>query len=324
MSQAQSESQHFAAVDLGSNSFHMVIAKEESHGQIRIIDRVREMVRLNAALNNQGFLTRDGEEKALACLSRFSQRLKDIPRSRVWAVGTNTLRVARNASEFLLSANTALGHTISIISGHEEARLVYLGAAFDLATRDEKRLVIDIGGGSTELIVGKNDQPLKMDSLYIGCVSLTREIFDDGRITSARLMVARQMVLRELEPIYSSYRELGWDEVVGTSGTIKAVDKVAARLGLPRDYISKDSINAIAHWLGECGHYEDLNHVSEQRRPVFVGGFLILAAIFELFDIQRMELSQGALREGVLAELVGRLHNQDSRDQGGSGAGRTV
>ncbi|NKB77078.1 MAG: hypothetical protein GKR96_08525 [Gammaproteobacteria bacterium] len=197
-------------------------------------------------------------KKALSCLSRFKQRLKGISHNRVWAVGTNTLRVAKNASEFLSLGNNALGQPISIISGHEEARLVYLGVAADLVACDKKRLVIDIGGGSTELIVGRNNEPLKMDSLYIGCVSLTRELFSDGVITVARIENAKRIALRELEPLHASYRQLGWGEVVGTSGTIRAIDKVAVELGVSQDWISKDSIGAIESWLKSCSHCDGL------------------------------------------------------------------
>ncbi len=294
----------------------MVITKETEDGSITIVDKVREMIRLGAGLDESGLLSTKTQDKALACLKRFQQRLKSIPSHRIRAVGTNTFRVAKNSREFLLLAEQALGHPISIVSGHEEARLVYLGAAFDLSVSDKKRLVIDIGGGSTELTIGKAFQPLIMDSLYMGCVSLTRKIFDDGGITKSRILQAQHVVRRELETVIERYRLAGWDEVVGTSGTIKSIDSVARTLGIERDWISKEGLECIAEWTLEQGRSDALDAVSEQRRPVFIGGFIILSTIFRDLSIERMDISQGALREGVAYELIGRLQNRDSRFSG--------
>ena len=310
------QQQYVAAIDLGSNSFHMVITREGEQGGIRIVDKVREMVRLGAGLQSDGSLSREVQDRALACLERFQQRLESIPRHRIRAVGTNTFRAAKNSQEFLKRAECALGHPISIISGHEEARLVYLGAAFDLAVSEKKRLVVDIGGGSTELIVGRGFQPMRMDSLYIGCVSMTRRFFDDGVVTKQRIYRARQVVLRELETVVQKYRRLGWDEVVGTSGTIKAIDSVSRSLGIKQDWISRQGLDAIEKWLLEAGKSSKLDHVSEQRRPVFVGGFVILSTIYNEFSFNRVETSEGALREGVAYDLIDRLHNVDSRVSG--------
>jgi len=311
-----STDKHVAAVDLGSNSFHMVIAEEGEHGNIQPIDRVKEMVRLGAGLDDYGYLSMDAQQVALDCLERFGQRLRSIPTLRTRAVGTNTLRAAKNSGEFLKRAESALGHPISIISGHEEARLVYLGAAFDLATSGNKRLVVDIGGGSTELIIGTGYTPVLMDSLYMGCVSVTRRFFPDGKINQGRFRNAENFVFRELETVTSSYRQFGWDEVVGTSGTIKAIDQLALDLGLNQDWISSESISEIKKWILDSGNSEYLDYVADQRRPVFVGGFIILGTIFKAFQIERMDTSEGALREGVAYDLIDRLHNEDSRFQG--------
>ncbi len=305
--------QHIAAIDLGSNSFHMVIAQENQRGNIKIIDQVREMVRLGAGLDSQGNLVEDAQESALACLGRFKQRLVDIPIHRIRAVGTNTLRAAKNSDGFLRLAEQALGHPISVVSGHEEARLVYLGAAFDLAGNGKQRLVIDIGGGSTELIIGRGYRPMKMDSLDMGCVSITRRFFPSNKITEKRIENAEKLVLRELEPVLSEYRQQGWEEVVGTSGTIKAIDQLSRDLGLKQDWVSMQSIEAITSWLIACASIKKLSHISEQRRPVFIGGFIIFATIFRQFQIARIDISHGALREGVVYDLIDRLHNEDSR-----------
>ncbi len=305
-----------AAIDLGSNSFHMVIALQDNDGRLQIIDRVKEMVRLNAGLDASGNLDHESQQRALECLERFSQRLRDLPASQVRAVGTNTFRAAHNAAPFLERAEQILGHQISIIAGHEEARLVYLGAAFSLESSGRQRLVIDIGGGSTELIVGKGYRSIAMNSLYMGCVSFSRRFFKDGKITEKRLQQARAATLVELEPIVQLYRGIGWEEVVGTSGTIRAVDSVSRALGLDQDWLSPESFTMIDEWLLGCGHQDHLSHVTERRRPVFAGGYAIISAIFSALEIQRLDCASGALREGVLYDLNGRLKNQDSRDQG--------
>ena len=315
-SDSHDKQNHIAAIDLGSNSFHMVITREGDDGAITIVDKVREMVRLGAGLDEFGNLTLETQKRALACLSRFRQRLKSIPDKRIRAVGTNTFRAAKNSTEFLKKAQQALGHPISVISGHEEARLVYLGAAFDLSVSENQRLVVDIGGGSTEITIGKGYNPFLMDSLYMGCVSMTRRVFGDGMISAERIRSAQRIVRRELETVLEKYRSTGWDEVVGTSGTIKAIDEVSRQLGVANDWISPEGLNGLEHWIVQCAHSDNLIHVSEQRRPVFIGGFVILSTIFRDLGIQRMDISHGALREGVAYDLVGRLHNQDSRFAG--------
>lgn len=307
---------YIAAVDLGSNSFHMVIARENEQGGIQIIDKVREMVRLGAGLQENGNLSQTSRSRAVSCLERFRQRLQSIPRHRVRAVGTNTFRAAKNSQQFLVQAEQALGHPISVISGHEEARLIYLGAAFDLVVTEKKRLVVDIGGGSTELIVGSGFTPLAMDSLYIGCVSLTRRFFETGKITAKRIARAKRMVQRELETVVQKYRKEGWDEVVGTSGTIKATDRIARQLGIKKDWISAPGLDALEQWMLKCGHSTGLSWVSEQRREVFAGGFIILATVFRELGCDRIEISEGALREGVAYDLIDRLHDEDSRFNG--------
>ncbi len=313
-SEAQSDNwDYVATIDLGSNSFHMLIAIEGEEGGIRIVDRVREMVRLGAGIQGDRTLSEESQQRALKCLGRFRERLSVIPPYRIRAVGTNTLRVARNSGEFLARAEEVLGHPISIISGREEARLVYLGAAFGLAVSKRKRLVIDIGGGSTEIIAGQGYRPLQLDSLYIGCVSMTRRFFEDGKITERRINSAAQFVRRELETIVSKYRQLGWDEVVGASGTIRAIDKLSRDLGIKKDWISHAGIEAIRNWMTKSQASKNLSLISEQRRPVFVGGFMILSELFREFGITRIEVSDGALREGVAYDLIDRLHDEDAR-----------
>ncbi len=308
--------QTLAALDLGSNSFHMVIAKQGADGSLQLIDRVKEMVRLNAGLDGQGNLSEESRRRAQDCLDRFSQRLRGIPTEQIRAVGTNTFRAAHNADEFLSQAEKSLNHHISIVSGHEEARLVYQGAAFSLESSGQQRLVIDIGGGSTELIIGKGYEAFTMSSLYMGCVSYSRRFFENGGITAARLDQAREAAFLELEPITQHYQNLGWEEAVGTSGTIGAVDALSRRLGLNQDWLSEQSFSLIDRWLIAQGHSEKLDYISDQRKPVFAAGYAILSAIFKVLKLSRLDHATGALREGVLYDLNGRLHDQDSRDRG--------
>ena len=294
----------------------MVIAEPDEKGNLQFVDRVKEMVRLNAGLDEQGNLDQDSQQRALECLDRFGQRVRGIPAARVRAVGTNTFRAAHNAETFIEKAESALGHHISIVSGHEEARLVYLGAAFSLESSGRRRLVIDIGGGSTELIIGQGYDALSMHSLYMGCVSFSRRFFGDGKITRKRIQAARAAVLQELEPLIRDYLELGWEEVVGTSGTIRAVDDLGRAIGGEQDWLTPSVLDKIERYLLEVGDSGKLEHVSDRRKPVFAGGYCIISGIFKALNILRLDCASGALREGVLFDLNGRLRDLDSRDQG--------
>src|SRR5580700_5268201 len=211
-----------AAVDLGSNSFHMVVARY-SHGQLVIIDRLREMVRLASRISDDGRLDKEAAGRALACLERFGQRLRDMNARNVRVVGTNALRVARRKQAFLERAREALGFPIEIVSGMEEARLIYSGVAHNLPNEAGRRLVTDIGGGSTELIIGEQYDPLELESLQIGCVSLSARYFGEGRLSPRRIERARLAARLELEPIQAAFLRRGWDRAFGSSGTVRAI-----------------------------------------------------------------------------------------------------
>src|SRR5262245_2709024 len=219
-----------AAVDLGSNSFHMIVARYQ-HGQLIIVDRLREMVRLAAGLDEQGRLDRTAIDTALECLERFGQRLRDMRAESVRVVGTNTLRRAKRKGAFLDRARAALGHPIEILSGIEEARLIYLGVAQTMPSEPGRRLVVDIGGGSTEIIIGEGMHAKRLESLYMGCVSMSARFFDDGEITEKRMKRARLAAKLELEPVRHAFKEYGWDQAVGSSGTIRAVGDVLRSRG---------------------------------------------------------------------------------------------
>lgn len=310
------ETQHetYAAVDLGSNSFHMIVAREHD-GQLNIVDRLRDMVRLSAGLDEKKCLTPEAQERALECLKRFGQRVANLPRGSVRAVGTNTLRSAHNSHAFIKSAQQALGHPIEIISGMEEARLIYLGVAHSLAADSDKRLVIDIGGGSTEVIIGEGFAPLCMESLYMGCVSMTLRFFSDGQITSQALKRAEIAAQVELASIANLFRKVGWSKAIGASGTIKAVRNVVQAMGWCDNGISLDAMKKLASALKKAGHIDKvvLKGLNDDRRPVFVGGFAVLFGIFKALKIEHMEVSDGALREGLLHDLLGRIHHEDTR-----------
>ena len=303
-----------AAVDLGSNSFHLIVARSAG-GELAVVDRMREMVQLAQGLSKSKRLTRAARLRALDCLHRFGQRLRHMSPGSVRAVGTNTLRSARGAEGFLLQAEEALGHPIETISGIEEARLIYLGVVQSLDDSVARRLVVDIGGGSTELIVGERFQPLRMESLYVGCVTLSRRHFESGEISSARLRAAELVVRRELQPIEAKFRKLGWEQAVGASGTVRAVDAVIRAAGWSDDGITPAALRRVREALLKAGHVRRLRlpGLSLERRRIFPGGFVVLAAVVEALGVERLAVSEGALREGLLYDLVGRIRHEDVR-----------
>jgi exopolyphosphatase / guanosine-5'-triphosphate,3'-diphosphate pyrophosphatase len=303
-----------AAVDLGSNSFHMVVARY-SHGQLTILDRLREMVRLAAGLDETGRLDRQATETALACLERFGQRLRDMNAESVRVVGTNTLRRAKRRGAFLDRARAALGHPIEIISGIEEARLIYLGVSHTMPSEPGRRLVADIGGGSTEIIIGEGFQTRKLESLYMGCVSMSSRFFGDGEITEKRMKRARIAARLELEPVQATFRQFGWDHAVGSSGTIRSVSDVLRARVNGDGIITPEAVDSLIEQAIRAGHINRLRlpGLSDERLPVFPGGLAILAEILGILDIKQMRAAEGALREGLLYDLIGRFTNEDAR-----------
>ncbi|HTT09198.1 MAG TPA: exopolyphosphatase [Gammaproteobacteria bacterium] len=304
-----------AAVDLGSNSFHMIIAEVQGE-RLKVVDKLREMVRLAGGLDERGRLSDEIMVRAMECLRRFGQRLRDLPAGCVRAVGTNTLRRARNSAIFLARAKEALGHPIDIISGHEEARLIYLGVAHTLEDDGKRRLVVDIGGGSTEIIIGRRFEPQYMESLHMGCVSLSQRFFPDGDISDTAMRRARLAAMQELETVSTTYRRLGWDSEIGASGTILAVQEIVREAGWSKNTITADALQKLIAAMIEAGniHKTRLKGLSEERAPVFVGGAAILSAVFEAMGMESMTVADGALREGLIHDLIGRLHQHDVRE----------
>jgi exopolyphosphatase/guanosine-5'-triphosphate,3'-diphosphate pyrophosphatase len=303
-----------AAVDLGSNSFHMVVARY-SHGQLLIVDRLREPVRLAAGLDEHGRLERDAVERALACLERFGQRLRDMKAEGVRVVGTNTLRQAKRRGAFMDRARTALGHPIEVVSGIEEARLIYLGVLHSMPSEPGRRLVVDIGGGSTEVIIGDGAITKQLESLQMGCVTLSNRYFEDGVLTEKRMKRARLAARMELEPVQAAFKRLSWDHVIGTSGTIRCIsDIIRAEKGADALITQPDLERVMSQALsdGQIGKLRWQNLI-EDRAPIFPGGIAILAELFDVLEIKSMKIGEGALREGLLYDLLGRLTDEDAR-----------
>ena len=303
-----------AAVDLGSNSFHMVVARH-SHGQLVILDRLREMVRLAAGLGESGRLDEAATERALRCLERFGQRLRAMRADSVRVVGTNALRLAKRKRWFLERARAALGHPIEIISGLEEARLIYAGVVQTSPMSPDKRLVIDIGGGSTEVVIGEGFTPLLLESLSVGCVGLSAICFDDGKISEKRFDRARTAVRLELEPVQEAYRKMGWLQAFGSSGTVRVIGDVLRRLDPDAPHITLANLRSLAERVIAAGHVDelDLEDVDAERAPVFPAGLAILLEIVENFAIDRVRPAEGAMREGLLYDMMGRFTDEDAR-----------
>ncbi len=307
----------YAAVDLGSNSFHMVVAEIVNH-QMHVIDRHKDMVRLANGLDDKGRLSDEKMDEAIASLEKIGQRIAHIPKSHLRIVGTNTLRKAKNAEEFLARASSALGKPIDIISGREEARILYLGVAHSLASKQGKRLVIDIGGGSTELIIGEEFTPLLRESLHMGCVSYTKKFFDDGKITKSQFKKAVRSAQRQLLSIVSKYQATGWNAVIGASGSMRSTAKVIVQNDYARYGIDKEGLNKLIKTCCDLGSIDKLKYLdglSSRRRPVFIGGLAIIKALFDSLDLQTIQSSSGALREGIVYDLSGRLHHNDIRQR---------
>ncbi|OHV10486.1 exopolyphosphatase [Kushneria phosphatilytica] len=304
-----------AAVDLGSNSFHLLIA-DYVDGRLRVLDRRSDKVQLAAGLDDEGYLGEEAIERALACLERFSTLLSGIAARDMRIVGTNALRSASNSDQFIDQAQQRLGHTIEIIAGREEARLIYLGAAHALAEVHGRRLIVDIGGGSTELIIGEDFDPLALESLTMGCVSYTRRFFGDGRISEQSMRRAEKEALSELGNIQQPYRRLGWEDPIGTSGTIKAIAAVIeADDPNSRGMITRKGLGKLRQRLVDCASLEQvrMKGLKDDRARIFPAGVAILSAVFEALDIDRMRYASGALRDGVLLDFIGRDTPHDSR-----------
>lgn len=305
---------YVAAVDLGSNSFHMIVCNLKD-GKVQILDRLREMVRMASGLDKRNYLDIPTQTKALECLERFGQRIRNFPPESVRIVGTNTLRTAKNAQEFLSKAEMALNHPIDIISGIEEARLIYLGVAYSLGVGDNTRLVMDIGGGSTEYILGKGDNPREKESLHMGCVTVSNAFFKGGKLSKTAFAQATLFAEQQLEPFQKKFQRKKWDEAIGASGTLRAIDKLLKEKNWSNNGITMPGLEQLVDYLGRYNHVNELKlpDLNPNRLPVFPGGVAICYATFKSLGIEQMTISDGALREGLIQDLLGRLYDHDIR-----------
>lgn len=305
-----------AAVDLGSNSFHMLVAKMLA-GEVQILDRQRERVQLAGGLDDSGQLTEEAQSRAIECLARFGEQLREIPLGNVRAVGTNTFRKARNIRSFLVRAESALGHPISVISGAEEARLIYLGIVHSTRPRASRRLVIDIGGGSTECMLGLGAELIESASLEMGCVSFTQKFFGKGVLSKKsfeKAIIEARLKLRSLE---KAFRPPAWETCAGSSGTINAVQKILQHNGWSSTTIDRSGLKQLRKALIAAKTIDEivLPGLKPERQSVIAGGVAVLQAVFDSLKIDQMVVASGALREGLLYDLHGRFHYEDVRDR---------
>ena len=310
------EAETVAAVDLGSNSFHMVVARFFGD-DLSILDRLREPVRLADGLEPTNRIDAAAQGRAIECLERFGQRIRGLPGRCVRAVGTNTLRLAKSDKDFRMKARAALGYPIEVVSGQEEARLIYQGISHTLPRRTDRLLAVDIGGGSTEVMLGRGFDLELAHSLFMGCVSYSKQYFPDGKIERSGFRKAETSAALELRTIAGPLRDADCPNVVGSSGTIEAVMDLVRENKLGGPPITLDSLKRLRKLLVEAGKVENLTlpGLKPDRRPVLPGGLAILIAVFKSLDIASMDLSPGALREGVLYDLIGRIRHQDVRDR---------
>ena len=303
------------AVDLGSNSFHLAIARVVDD-QVYPLDSLKETVRLGSGLDADKQLDTQAQERALAALKRFSERLAGMPKEAVRVVGTNALRVARNAGPFLRRAESTLGFPIEVIPGREEARLIYLGVVHSLPLADHNRLVVDIGGGSTECIIGYKLRPKAIESLYMGCVSYTTRFFPEGRVDKKSFRQAQFAAREQVQGIVARFEKAGWREAVGSSGTARSIAEVLVRNGLATRGINAAGLDWLREQLVAAGDFRRLAlpGLREDRVPVVAGGVAIMSGVFDELGLTEMTVAEGALRDGVLWDLLGRVHHRDIRE----------
>ncbi|MBS4721247.1 exopolyphosphatase [Aeromonas caviae] len=305
----------YAAVDLGSNSFHMVIARL-TEGRMQIIDRIKERVRLAEGMDEQRRMSPEAMARGLDCLALFAERLTNIKPDQIRIAGTYTLRRASNARDFVREAAKVLNHPIEIISGQEEARLIYQGVAHTQHIEGQV-LVVDIGGGSTELIIGEGFSPLALTSRKMGCVSFTQSFFGNGKLSEKAFNAAVLEAQHQLAPIINQYRKLGWQSCLGSSGSIRTVRDVLQGEEWTDGAITLAGLERLKEEMLKHKRVDQLKlaGLTEERQGVFAAAVAILLGLFTSLPIERMEYSDGALREGLLYEFEERLQHHDIRER---------
>ena len=304
-----------AAVDLGSNSFRLQVGRVLDE-QIYPLDSLREPVRLAAGLTADRQLDDSAQERAIECLKRFGERLRGFPAAAVRAVATNTLRAAKNAAEVLPRFEAALGFPIEVVAGREEARLIFIGVAHSLPSSQARRLVVDIGGGSTEFIIGAGLQPHRLESLYMGCVSWSLRFFPDGDLSKRGFKEGELAARVELEAIRKQFSVREWSEAIGSSGTARALADICEAAGWSESGITRDGLEKLRAALIKAGDVKrlDLPGLREDRVPVLAGGLAIMSAVFSELDIERMQIANGAMRQGILWDMIRRVREKDMRE----------
>jgi len=304
-----------AAVDLGSNSFRLEVARVAGD-QLYPLDSLKETVRLAGGLGDNKRLDDATQARALDCLHRFGERLRGLSPEAIRCVGTSTLRIAKNADAFIRKAEAALGHPIEIVAGREEARLIYLGVAHSLPASADRRLVVDIGGGSTEFIIGHGLKPHERESLHMGCVNFSQRFFAGGVVDKGALKAAEMAARVEVERIAKEFSKDNWQQAVGSSGTARALREILEQCGWSARGITSDGLAQLRSQLIKAGHVDalDLPGLSRDRRPIIAGGFAIMAGLFAELEIEQMDVAGAAMREGILYDLLGRFHKQDMRE----------
>jgi exopolyphosphatase/guanosine-5'-triphosphate,3'-diphosphate pyrophosphatase len=303
-----------AVVDMGSNSFRLEVGRVEGDHIFRL-DTVRETLRIGAGIDRNGRLTAGAQRAALACLARFAERLRGLHPSAVRAVATQTFRAATNAERFLPKAEATLGFPIDIIGGHEEARLIYLGVAHVLPASNAPRLVLDIGGGSTEFIIGRGMEPERLESLKLGCVGMTQRFFPKGELTAAAFKAAETHARAEIEAIANQFDRAHWHEAFASSGTALALAEIVESNGWSSGGITPEGLARLRRRMTSAGHIAklELEGLKPARSPVLAGGFAVMSAALAELRVERINPVGGALRLGVLYDLLGRTVQRDSR-----------
>ena len=308
--------QMLASVDLGSNSFRLQICQNDN-GQLQVVDSIKEMVRFAAGLDEQKNLDEASQQRALACLAKFGERLRGFAPEQVRAVATNTFRVAKNIAAFIPQAEAALGFPIEVIAGREEARLIYTGVIHTLPPNGDRMLVVDIGGGSTEFVIGSEAQPACAESLPLGCVTYTMRFFKN-KTGEKDFQTAVTAARAEIQRIAQKYKRTGWDFAVGTSGSAKSIrDVLAAETGNSGETITYAGMKKLAQRIAEAGSVKKarLEGLKAERVEVFAGGLAVMIAVFEELGVETMNVTDAALRDGVFYDLIGRSLNEDMREQ---------
>lgn len=306
------QSQYYAAVDLGSNSFHLVIV-QVVNGNVQIVGKVKQKVRLAAGLNHDNLLDELSMERGWKCLESFAERLIDIPKGNIKIVGTATLRLATNANEFLKKGEKILKHPITVISGEEEAKQIYLGVAYTSANQGNS-LVIDIGGASTEVIVGSDMQPIDLVSLDVGCVTFMARFFPEQKITKQGFDDAIAEARKHIEPVAERFLQYGWSQCLGASGTPQATSEILVSRGIAEP-IQLSYLNTLKDQSIQLGDVNklDFEGLAESRKAIFPSGLAILIALFESLSIKQMQISSGALREGLIYGMLDQEKHTDLR-----------